>query len=246
MLKNMFTMHLAPDEGLDIGGADTGAEEMEVAEPLESEEGAEEPEVAEPVVETGRTEQDSAWAEMRRRAEEAEAAKAAAEAENEMMAQALGLYFDGDPMEMAVQARAAAAGISPDIERERMQAEMERQNFETENATLREELNQIKITRLMEQGLSEIQAIDPNVKDLADLGEDFPKFIAAGLSSTDAYFAVKAKEAKTKVNPPKPVGRVNNTAKAESTFYTKEEVDAMSDAEIEANLEDIERSWKKW
>ena len=248
MLKNMFTVYRDADEGLDIGGVDTGVEEPDFAEPAEGEAGAEEPEVAEPVMDepTGRTEQDSAWAAMRRRAEEAEAAQAAAEAENAMMAHALGLYFDGDPMEMAIQARVNATGISPDVERERMQAEMARQNAETENATLRQELTHIKVERLMEQGLAEIQAIDPEIKDLTDLGTDFPKYIAAGLSSADAYFAVKAKETKTKVNPPKPVGRVNNTSKAESTYFTKEEVDAMSDEELEANLENIKKSWSKW
>ena len=211
MLKNMFTQHLDIDDGLSISGA--GAEEPEVAEPAEGEEGAEELEVAEPVVEEGepsnRTAEDSAWAAMRRRAEEAEARQAEIEAQNAMMAEALGMYFEGDPMEMAIQARANATGVSPEVERARMQAEMERKTTEAENVNLKNELQQIKIERMMEQGLADIQQIDANVKDLTDLGEDFPKYIAAGLSSVDAYFAVKAKDAKTKVNPPKPIGSVN-------------------------------------
>lgn len=245
MLKNMFTKHLDIDDGLDIAGA--GAEELEVADPVESEGGAEELEVADPVLEDGTPSMktDSAWAEMRRRAEEAEARQAEIEAQNAMMADALGMYFEGDPMEMAIQARANAIGVSPEVERERMQAEMERQTTEFENVTLKNELQQIKIERMMEKGLADIQQIDAGVKDLTDLGADFPKYIAAGLSSVDAYFAVKAKEAKTKVNPPKPIGSVNTT-KAESDYFTKEEVEAMSDEELDANLEAIERSWKKW
>lgn len=247
MLKNMFTQHLDIDDGLDIAGA--GAEEPEVADPAEGEGGAEELEVADPVVEEGmpssRTDADSAWAQMRRRAEEAEARQAEVEAQNAMMAEALGMYFEGDPMEMAIQARANATGVSPEVERERMQAEMERKNTEAENVTLKNELQQMKIERMMEKGLADIQQIDPDVKDLTDLGEDFPKYIAAGLSSVDAYFAVKAKEAKTKVTPPKPIGSVNS-ARTESDYFTKEEVEAMSDEELEANLEAIERSWKKW
>ena len=246
MLKNMFTQHLDIDDGLSISGA--GAEEPEVAEPAEGEEGAEELEVAEPVVEEGepsnKTAEDSAWAAMRRRAE-AEARQAEIEAQNAMMAEALGMYFEGDPMEMAIQARANATGVSPEVERARMQAEMERKTTEAENVNLKNELQQIKIERMMEQGLADIQQIDANVKDLTDLGEDFPKYIAAGLSSVDAYFAVKAKDAKTKVNPPKTIGSVNST-KAESDYFTKEEVEAMSDEELEANFEAIERSLKKW
>ena len=247
MLKNMFTQHLAIDDGLSISGA--GAEEPEVAEPAEGEEGAEELEVAEPVVEEGepsnKTAEDSAWAAMRRRAEEAEARQAEIEAQNAMMAEALGMYFEGDPVEMAIQARANATGVSPEVERARMEAEIEKKNTEVENANLRNELQQIKIERMMEQGLADIQQIDANVNDITDLGEDFPKYIAAGLSSIDAYFAVKAKEAKTKVNPPKPIGSVNST-KAESDYFTKEQVEAMSDEELEENFEAIERSLKKW
>ena len=222
MLKNMFTQHLDIDDGLSISGA--GAEEPEVAEPAEGEEGAEELEVAEPVV---------------------EARQAEIEAQNAMMAEALGMYFEGDPVEMAIQARANATGVSPEVERARMEAEIEKKNTEVENANLRNELQQIKIERMMEQGLADIQQIDANVNDLTDLGEDFPKYIAAGLSSIDAYFAVKAKEAKTKVNPPKPIGSVNST-KAESDYFTKEQVEAMSDEELEENFEAIERSLKKW
>lgn len=237
MFKKMFAGFLSPDDGLEIGGA--GAEELEVADPVESEEGAEEPEAADPAEEAIEGPSDSAWAEMRRRAE-------AAEEQNTLLAEALGMYFPSeDPMEMAIQAKANALGVDPEIERARFEAEREKEQLATKNEALEEQLNQIKIERLMDKGLSEIKTIDPAVKELSDLGPDFPRYIAAGLSSLDAYYAVKAKEAKTKVNPPKPIGRVSETS-PDGDFYTKEEVDAMSDEEIEKNLETIRKSIAKW
>lgn len=247
MLKFKFAPMLDIDDGLSIG---IGAEEVEVADPLESEEGAEELEVADPAEEEvieGPTEQDSAWAEMRRRTEEAERKAQEIEEQNSLMADALGLYFPGseDPVEMAIQARATALGIDPEIERARYETEQEKELLSIKNQTLEEQLNQIKVERLMEQGLAEVQAIDPSVKSLTDLGADFARYVAAGLDSTDAYFAVKAKEAKTKVNPPKPIGKVES-APVDSDYYSKEEVDAMSQEEIEKNYDAIMKSMKKW
>lgn len=231
------------DDGLSIG---TGVEEMEAADPSESEEGVEEPEVADPAEEVTKGPTDSAWAEMRRRAEEAERQAQEADERNQIMAEALGMYFPGeDPVEMAIQARAAALGVDPEVERERFEIEREKEQLAEQNQTLEEQLNQMKIERLMEQGLSEIKAIDPSVNDLSQLGADFPKYIAAGLTSTEAYFAVKAKEAKTKVNPPKPIGKVES-APADSDFFTREEVDAMSDEELDKNFAAIRKSMSKW
>lgn len=235
------------DDGLSIG---TGAEEVEVAGPLESEEGAEELEVADPAedgVIKGPTEQDSAWAEMRRRAEEAERQAQETAEQNQLMAEALGMYFpeNEDPVEMAIQARATALGVDPEIERARFEAERDKEQLAIEKEALEEQLNQIKVERLMEQGLSEIKRIDPSVKELAELGTDFPTYIAAGLTSEQAYYAVKAKEAKTKINPPKPIGRVES-APADSDFFSKEEVDAMSDDELDKNFSAIKKSMSKW
>lgn len=247
MLKKMFAGFLAPDEGLEIGGG-IGAEEVEVADPLEGEEGAEESEVADPTEEVieGPTEQDSAWAEMRRRAEEAERKAQETEEQNRLMSEALGMYFPSDdPIEMAIQARANALGVDPEIERARFEAEREKEELALQNETLSEQLNLIQVERLMEQGLAEIKKIDPSVKELAELGPDFPRYIAAGLTSEEAYYAVKAKEAKTKVNPPKPIGNVQS-APVDSDFFSKEEVEAMSDDELEKNFDAIRKSMSKW
>ncbi len=233
---------LAPDDGL---GGGTGVEVQEPAEPVVEEPGAEEQEPAEPATE-GKTEADSAFAELRRRAEEAERRNAEFETQNKQMIEALGLYFDGDnATDLAIAARANAKQISPDEERARYEAEQAQLTMSEENKRLQEENLALKVEQMMAKGLSEIQQIDPNVKSLEELGESFANYIRAGLSSVDAYYAVKAREAKEKITPPKNVGKVSTT-KGESSFFTREEVEAMSDEELDKNWDAIWESQKQW
>ena len=219
----------------------TSVETQEVAELEESVETQEVAELEEQVVEetSAKTEQDSAFAEIRRRAEQAEA-------DREKLQKAMGLFFDGDtPDDLVINARATARDKTPEEVRAEYEAEQETIKIENENQQLREQLEQMRVTTMMEKGLQEIQSLDKNVKSLTDLGEDFPKFISAGLSSTEAYYAIKAKEQKEKVELPKEIGKVNNSS-TESDFYTEAEVDNMSQEEIEANLEKVLYSQTKW
>ena len=92
-----FETLVSQEEGL-------GAEEPEVAEPDNEVEtlGAEEPEVAEPV----RTEQDAAFAQMRRHNEELERQLAEAQRQSKEYEDALGLFFDGEDKSLQAQAYA--------------------------------------------------------------------------------------------------------------------------------------------
>ena len=232
---------LAPD---DLGGG-TGVEVQEVADPVVEETGAEVQEPAEPAT-GGKTEADSAFAELRRRAEEAERQRAEYETQNQQMIEALGLYFDGDnATDLAIAARANAKQISPEEERARYEAEQARVTMSEENKRLQEENTALRVEQMMAKGLSEIQQIDPDVKSLEELGDSFANYIRAGLSSVDAYYAVKAREAKEKITPPKTVGKVATT-KGESSYFTKEEVEAMSDEDIDKNWDAIQKSYKQW
>ncbi|MBR5316035.1 MAG: hypothetical protein IKU44_04510 [Firmicutes bacterium] len=242
MLFKTMRPFLAPDDGL---GGGTGAEVQEIADPVVEESGEEVQEFAEPAT-GGRTQADSAFAELRRRAEEAERQRAEYETQNKQMIEALGLYFDGDnATDLAIAARANAKQISPAEERAQYEAEQERMSMADENKRLHEENIALRVEQRMAKDLSEIQKIDPDVKSLEDLGETFANYIRAGLSSVDAYYAVKAREAKEKVVPPKTVGKVA-TSKGESSFFTREEVEAMSDEDIDKNFENIMASQKQW
>lgn len=234
---------------------ETGVEVQEVAEPAET--GAEEQEVAEPVdveetdstgaePESGKTDQDTAFAELRRAKEEAEAKAKETEKELEQLKtyrSLLGKVSDSDVPEIDIVAQ--ALGISPEELETELEEEMQLSEIEKQNEQLSEELEAIKLEKAMQSDLVEIQKIDPTVKELSDLGEYYFKCIQAGMSGIDAYHATKFKESQTKTTPAPEIGKVNQ-AETKKDFFTKAEVEAMSAAEVEQNLENIEKSMKKW
>ena len=232
--------------------AETGADEAEVqetevetemqesTEPADTVDEQYEEEQAEEDIPQGKRSRDSAFAEMRRAREEAERQnselqerlealeRAQREAELRSYAESIGL--SEDEIEQVV------ADAAVEEERERRQ-----QNLEAENERLSEELMNIQIDQIMEQDLREIQAIDPSVKSLDDLGEDFGNFIAAGLSGVDAYYAMISKRERTQIKPAPSMGKANQ-ASVPRDFYTSEELDNLSDEEILSNWDKVQRS----
>ena len=217
------------------------AETQEVAEPeteaLESEETQEVAETA-PETETPteateqpthqRTEQDAAFAEMRR--------------QNQQMMAALSRYFDGDSVEdLVINANAYAEQRDPEDYRQDYERDREFEDLKLRNQELEEQLMDAEVNRLMREGLREVQAIDPNVKSLDDLGDTFTHLIANGIPTKEAYYAAKAMELKEKVLAPDAIGRVSDT-KAERDYYTSEELDNLTDEEMDANWDKVMRS----
>ena len=216
-------------------------ETQEVAEPeteaLESEETQEVAETA-PETETPteateqpthqRTEQDAAFAEMRR--------------QNQQMMAALSRYFDGDSVEdLVINANAYAEQRDPEDYRQDYERDREYEDLKARNKELEEQLIDAEVNRLMREGLREVQAIDPNVKSLDELGSTFTNLIANGIPTKEAYYAAKAMELKEKVLAPDAIGRVSDT-KAERDYYTSEELDNLTDEEMDANWDKVMRS----
>ena len=203
-----------------------GAEEQEVADPDEAEYPEEDGYYEDEADEDGRTEADAAFAEMRRTIE-------ALQRDNEMMSGALGRYFDGETAEeLSINANAYADDRDPDEYRQEWEHNQQFEDLQAENDELKEELLNVQVERLMQEGLRDIQVIDPNVKSLEELGEDFGRFIAAGLTSTQAYWAVKAQEQNGKVQPPSAIGRVDDSH-AEREYFTSEEIDNLTDEQLD-------------
>lgn len=231
-----------------------GVEEQEVAEPVETPEaGAEVQEVAEPVEKEGvsgeeseRTAQDAAFAELRRAKEDAEKKneelQAQLEQRNARRQIFENVYGNEEP---EIEAIAERLGLDVDELREEIAAEEEIEQIKAENARLASELEEQRIVETMKNDLAAIQKIDPSVKSLEQLGEDFLNFVSSGLSGVDAYFAIKAKETATRAKPPAEIGKVNR-AEAPKDFYSEAEVDAMSEEEVRKNLDVIHESMKKW
>ena len=208
------------------------AESQEVAEPEASEEVREEPR------QSGRTEQDAAFAEMRRQNQELER-------NNRLMMEALQRYFDGENAEeLVINANAYAEQKDPQDYREEWEHNQEFARLQSENEELQNRLLDAEVDRLMREGLREIQEIDPNVKSLDELGQQFGNFIRAGLTSKEAYYATKAMELKEKVFAPDAIGRVADT-KAERDYYTSEELDHLTDEEMDANWDKVMRSMQR-
>lgn len=231
-----------------------GVEEMEVADPSpetpNEDLGAEETEIAdqsseEVSTETGKTDRDSAFAELRRAKEQAERELANYRAEQEAREQAFANISGGD--ENAVyKALAETYGLEVEEVKATIETEQASRLKDIRIGELEDEVALVRAEKQMAQELAELQKIDPTIKSLEELGEQLPAYINAGLTAKQAYFAIKGEEAMTKPIPPKDIGKLNTNEPAEKEYFTEAEVDAMTPAEQQANYEKIIRSMSRW
>lgn len=224
---------------------ETGAEEPEVAEPdNEVETSSEEtPEVAEP----GRTEQDAAFAQMRRDKEELERQLAEAQRQSKEYEDALGLFFDGEDKALQAQAYASERPFEEVKAETEMQAQLAALQNEKEN--LEQQLLEQQAQAQMDADLAEIQKIAPDVKSIQELGKEYLvfRFNAMGeMGAVEAYQMAKAYKEKMTPKKPPVIGDVSTTEKPQSDYFTREEVEAMSPAEVKANYDKIRESIPKW
>ena len=229
-----------------------GVNEPEVAEPVT--EGVNEPEVAEPVETEGKgpdgNSASEAWARIRResaenarRAEEAERALAEMQAREEARSNVVTRLTGRENGDIEVLAE--SMDLDPSDLASLISAEQDNAEKDNEIQRLSDELASVKAEKQMQADLAEIQKIDPSVTSCEQLGESYVSYIKAGLSATDAYFAVKSKEAATTPSAPKEIGKVNSEP-PEKDFFTKEEVDAMTSEQRYKNADKILASFSKW
>ena len=222
-----------------------GAEVQEVAEPAGI--GAEVQEVAEPVVEA-ETEpvieefeepgdkSDSAFAEYRRRAEEAERELADLRAEQLARQETMRRITGSEDGEFS--AIAEAMGID--------EADLIA-TYEAESDAAKKDLRiqDLENQLMMQQDLAEIQRLDPGIKDLSELGETFLNLKEKGVDTESAYWAAKARREATQMKPPKAPGRAN-ISQPEKNFFTEDEVNAMTSEQKYANADKILASLPRW
>lgn len=233
----------------------TSVETSEVAEPTEEVTGVEEQETAEPVSEETveeepkKTEEDAAWARMRREAEQAKADAEAARkeldmlrAQNEARQSTYSRLTGSDNGEIA--AIAEATGMSEDEVIAEMEAAQESAQKDLRIAELEERITSIEAERLMQEDLQILRKIDPTLKSLEDLGEGYVEYVANGLSPERAYWAIKAEEQAKKATPPVEVGKVA-TGTVEKDYFTEAEIDAMSPEQQRKNYKKIIASWDR-
>lgn len=233
----------------------TSVETSEVAEPTEEVTGVEEQETAEPVSEETveeepkKTEEDAAWARMRRESEQARKELEAAQrelaelrAKEEAREATYSRLTGSDNGDIA--AIAEATGMSEDEVLAEIEAAQESAQKDLLIEQLQEKVTSIEAERLMQADLEKIRKVDPSLKSLEDLGEGYIEYISAGLDPIKAYWAIKAEERANEVTPPKEIGRVETTA-AEKDYFTDAEIDAMSSEELTKNWKKIMASWDR-
>ena len=210
------------------------AEIQEVAEPDTADNSNE---VAEESAEPQRTEADARFAEMRRQNQQLER-------EAKMMREALSRYFEGETAEeLSINANAYAEERDPAEYRQEWEKQQEYENAIEENKALKDQLLEMEVSRRMQEALRTVQSIDPNVKSLDELGESFVHMIAAGLTNKEAYYATIAMKSKEKIFAPDPIGKVADN-RVERDYYTSEELDNLTDEELDANWDKVMRSMK--
>jgi hypothetical protein len=202
-----------------------------------------------PVVETAKpqsAEENAKFAAARR---QAEAEKNALKAQNDRLMQALGQYgYQGSPEDIADALFAQSQGISVE------EATAQRQAAEAENAKYQQLESQIETYRplaikaLMAEDLAKVQTVNPEVKNLDDLGSDFFALMGALHDPILAYDALQAKKARETKPIPQDIGAVNSSSSKEKDFYTSAEVDRLTDKDLDNPkiMERVRASMLKW
>lgn len=214
-------------ENQGIAEVETSEEEIEVAEQSKTERNFE---------------KDSAFAKLRREAEQAKK-------EKEMLARTLQQFgFQGTFEEIIDQANAHYLQKPIDeVRKERLQQEL----MQTEEAKINAELDYYRnkeIERIMQDDLKRIQNIDATVKSLDDLGNDFFMLIESGLDAEIAFNAVQAKRLKETKIAPNEIGKINSISKSEKTYYTPSEVDKLTSKDLDNPkiMKRVMESMTKW
>lgn len=247
MVEAVETPEPTEPAAIEEGAVEESTEQPEVTEPeVESDENGEPDEStseSEVDVPEGKRSRDSAFAEMRRAREEAEAERDELQSRiEELERQARQDQLRQAAYEMGLTDQEVAEVLA-EAEAEEERA-AEEQWLTDENERLNQELMDIRVTQAMEEDLRAIQRIDPEIKSLDQLGDDFFNYIGAGLSGEDAYFALKAKEQKTAFGAAPSPGKANQ-APVQRDYYTSEELDAMTPDEILANMDKVNRSLER-
>jgi len=193
---------------------------------------------------------DRAFARMRRELEEKTRNEEVLRAQNNRLSSAMQHFgFNGNtPDEIADAIEAHTSGKSVEEIRSAREAKAREdadiQKLRNENAAFR----QREAKRVFDEDLKTVQKLDPNVKNLNELGRDFFALRAQGVSTEVAYNAIKGVRDAQKVAPPPAIGKVNTKTKVERDFYTSDEVDKLTAEELDDPkvMAKVMKSMTKW
>lgn len=217
-------------EAVEIENEETGAEDVEPAVPQE----------------TGRTQADAAFAELRRRAEQAERGNAEAEQRISRMTELLNRlgFRGGDADSVTDDAVAHLEQTTPEaVKQQRLQTQyenMQRQAVMDELHALRE----MEAERNLQADLKAFGKIDPSVKTAADLEQKYPNYLRAlsGISGQEKanpevrellFRAEFERQSAKAVKAPAKVGKVNAKTNVEKEYFSNDELDKLTAKDLD-------------
>ena len=167
------------------------------------------------------------------------------------------LGYTGTAQDMIDQIEAGRREISVEqVRRERLEEEA-RQKLAIQEAIKKDPeyirnqqelrvLRERESRRVFEEDMATVRKLNPQEKaqTVQELGNDFIRLRAAGIPADVAYKATH--EIQPQVEPPKDTGKVKGSQSAAGAYFTPEQVRAMSQAEVNRNLDKIEQSMKHW
>ena len=259
MEENLNTVNDVQEENVDLqSNADVSETGAETAAEAEGESQPEAANRADSISETQSRALNS-WAAAQRRAAEAARQEAAAlRADYDRLTTALkGYGFNGSAEDMADEIEARASGkTAAQVKMERMQDQArikqavlsspEYQRLQKETEALRE----ISYKSIYDRDIAEINKYNPGakIKKLDDLGPEYTRLRAAGVSNLAAYAATQAvSEAHNKLKPPS-IGAVGSNSSRQKDYYSPAEVDKLTEKDLDDPkiLEAVKRSMTKW
>lgn len=253
---------------------------VEVAEPQTEVESTSESQVSEDTsVEVAKpqqtAEENARFAEMRRKQEyqdlkskfnEKETAYSKLDTENQAfkdrVKSVLGNYFEADSLEdMLIMAEAQAKGMEVSDLKARIEAEAQAQAEKNELLDRIQYYEQKEYQELERKGaemakadLEELQKLDPSIKNLEQLGDEFVNLRFTKNPLTGDFYSVEEiyNHMKSKIKPlPANSGKIQSTAKetVEPNFLTSEQVDKLTPSDYDRNpklFDIVRKSMLKW
>lgn len=212
-----------------------GVEGQEAAEPAVSEQSQQ--------TQTGKTEKDSYFADMRRKQELDEMRQTNAQLQQQLTAaqKAFSSYFEGENLQDQMD---FALAQSRGVEVSEIRAEREAQDKVSQLENQLKFYQEREIEKQMEDDLKEIQALDPTVTSLDDLPKTFLALRfnkEAGMSAKEAFIATKAISQQTRQPKPTSTGSVTGTGTPERDFYTSDELNSPDIAKKMDNPKEYEK-----
>ena len=114
----------------------------------------------------------------------------------------------------------------------------------------KEQLENVVFEKVVEGDTRELKRLFPDfgVKSVLELGEPYINARKLGMSNEDAYSFYLAQQAKKEKPIPPKVGVVHEQRIGEKSYYTSEEVDRLSESELNnpTIINRVKESMKKW